>query len=63
MKKNKESWYEVYRDDENYGTETIASFDTKKEALDFMWECSIKYPKMKIGYDEWQTSSDINILI
>ena len=63
MTKNKESWYEVYRDDENYGTETIASFDTKEEAIDFIWNYSIKNPEVKIGYDEWQTSSDINILI
>lgn len=62
MTKNKESWYEVYRD-EDYGTETIASFDTKKEAIDFMYDYSMKYPEVKVGYDEWQTSSDKNILI
>jgi hypothetical protein len=52
------TWFEVYRSDEEEGTETIATFDTEKQALDFMWERSLKYPEIELGYDEWQSSAD-----
>ena len=51
------TWYEVFRFGED-GTETIAIFDTKKQALDFMWERSLKYPETELGYDEWQSNAD-----
>ena len=52
------TWFEVYRSDEEGGTETIATFDTEKQALDFIWERSLKYPETELGYDEWQSSAD-----
>jgi len=54
------TWFEVYRSDEEEGTETIASFDTKKQALDFMYDYSMRYPEIELGYDEWQSSADGN---
>jgi hypothetical protein len=52
------TWYEVFRYDEEEGTETIANFDTEKQALDFMYEYSTKYPEVELNYDEWQCNAD-----
>jgi hypothetical protein len=52
------TWFEVYRSDEEEGTETIATFDTKKQALDFMYDYSMRYPEVELDYDEWQSSAD-----
>lgn len=52
------TWFEVYRNDEVEGTETIAQFDTEKQALDFMYDYSMKYPDVELGYDEWQCNAD-----
>lgn len=52
------TWFEVYRHDEIEGTETIAQFDTEKQALDFMYDYSIRYPDVELGYDEWQSNAN-----
>lgn len=52
------TWFEVYRHDEEEGTETIASFDTEKQALDFMYDYSMRYPDIELGYDEWQGNAN-----
>ena len=52
------TWFEVYRHDEVEGTETIAQFDTEKQALDFMYDYSMRYPDTELGYDEWQSNAD-----
>lgn len=52
------TWYEVYRYDEEGGTETIASFDTKKQALDFMFDYSSRNPDIELNYDVWQSNAD-----
>lgn len=52
------TWYEVFRQDEEDGTETIANFDTEKQALDFMYDYSMRYPDIELGYDEWQSNTD-----
>lgn len=52
------TWFEVFRDDEEEGTETIATFDTKNQALDFMYDYSMKNPDVQLNYDEWQSNTD-----
>lgn len=52
------NWFEVYRTDDYGWKETIAEFDTKKQALDFMWERSLKYPETELGYDEWESNGE-----
>lgn len=52
------TWFEVYRHDEIEGTETIAQFDTEKQALDFMYDYSMRYPDVELGYDEWQSNAN-----
>jgi hypothetical protein len=52
------TWFEVYRHDEIEGTETIAQFDTEKQALDFMYDYSMRYPDTELGYDEWQCNAN-----
>jgi hypothetical protein len=52
------TWYEVYRYDEEEGTETIANFDTEKQAIDFMYDYSMRYPDAELNYDEWQCNAD-----
>jgi hypothetical protein len=52
------TWYEVFRIDEEDGTETIANFDTEKQAKDFMYDYSMRYPDIELGYDEWQSNAD-----
>lgn len=51
------TWYEVYRYEEE-GTETIAQFDTEKQAKDFMYDYSMRYPDVELNYDEWQSNAD-----
>lgn len=55
-----QTWFEVFRETEEGGTETIAMLDTKKQALDFMFTYSLKYPEDTLFYDEWQSSLDEN---
>ena len=44
--------YEVYIDrGNNSGTETIADFENKKDAVNFIYEYSLKHPKAKLGID------------
>lgn len=43
--------YEVYIDRGNSGTETIADFENKKDAVNFIYEYSLKHPKAKLGID------------
>ena len=52
------TWFEVYRHDEIEGTETIAQFDTEKQAKDFMYDYSMRYPDVELGYDEWQSNAN-----
>lgn len=52
------TWYEVFRYDEEEGTETIANFDTEKQALDFMYDYSLKNPEVELNYNEWQGNAD-----
>lgn len=52
------TWFEVYRHDEEEGTETLAQFDTEKQAKDFMYDYSMRYPDIELGYDEWQSNAD-----
>lgn len=52
------TWFEVYRHDEIEGTETIAQFDTEKQAKDFMYDYSMRYPDVELGYDEWQCNAN-----
>ena len=51
------TWYEVFSYDE-YGTETLATFDTEKQALVFMYDYAIRYPDTELGYDVWQSNVD-----
>lgn len=52
------TWFEVFRVDEEGFTETIATFDTEKQATDFMYDYSMRYPEVELGYDEWQSNAD-----
>jgi hypothetical protein len=52
------TWYEVFRHDDEEGTETIANFDTEKQAKDFMYDYSMRYPEVELYYDEWQSNAD-----
>lgn len=52
------TWFEVYRHDEEEGTETIAQFDTEKQAKDFIYEYSLKYPETELGYNEFMSNAD-----
>lgn len=52
------TWFEVYRHDEIEGTETIAQFDTEKQAIDFMYDYSTRYPNVELNYDEWQCNAN-----
>lgn len=52
------TWFEVFRIDEEGFTETIATFDTEKQATDFMYDYSMRYPEVELGYDEWQSNAD-----
>ena len=56
MKKN--IWYEVYGaidiNDDEYGTETKESFDTLKEAQDYL----VKYKDEELSIDEWEADEN-----
>ena len=52
------TWFEVYRSDDEEGTETIAQFDTEKQAKDFMYDYSMRYPDTELGYDEFMSNAD-----
>lgn len=52
------TWYEVFRNDEEEGTHTLASFDTEKQAKDFMYDYSMRYPEVELYCDEWQCNAD-----
>lgn len=52
------TWYEVFRYDEEGSTQTIADFDTEKQAKDFMYDYSMRYPDIELNYDEWQSNAD-----
>lgn len=55
----KKYWFEVYKDlGDDDGTETIANFDTKKECIDFIYDYSLRYPNVELGYDEWMMNED-----
>jgi hypothetical protein len=44
--------YEVFRNDEEEGTHPLASFDTNKQAKDFMYDYSMRYPEVELYCDE-----------
>ena len=52
------NWFEVYGlvhlDDEEYGTETKESFDTLKEAQDYLE----KHKDEQLSIDEWEANED-----
>lgn len=52
------TWFEVFRSDEEEGTHTLASFDTEKQAKDFMYDYSMRYPEVELFYDEWRSNAD-----
>jgi hypothetical protein len=43
--------YEVYIDRGESGTETIADFEKRKDAVDFIYDYNLKHPKAKLGID------------
>jgi hypothetical protein len=51
------TWFEVFRSDEE-GTHTLASFDTEKQAKDFMYDYSMRYPEVELYCDEWKSNAD-----
>jgi hypothetical protein len=51
------TWFEVFRSDEE-DTHTLASFDTEKQAKDFMYDYSMKYPKVELYCNEWKSNAD-----
>jgi hypothetical protein len=44
-------WFEVYITNEDESTETIESFDTENEALEFITSNNT----LKLDYDKWTT--------
>jgi len=56
MKYRKE-WYEVFRIKDDESTETIADFDTRDEARDFVWGRYLKY-KETCFIDKWEIGED-----
>ena len=52
------TWYEVFLHDDEEGTHTLATFDTEKQAKDFMYDYSMRYPEVELYYDEWQSNTD-----
>lgn len=49
----KETWFEVFITYDDEGTETIASFDTEEEAIDYI-------ESLNLSYDEW-TFDDVGM--
>lgn|SRR3990167_3261964 len=43
--------YEVYIDEGDSGTRTLADFNNEKEAKNFMYEYNLKHPNAKLGID------------
>ena len=52
------TWYEVFRIDDIEGTDVLAIFDTEKQAKDFMYDYSMRYPNVELHCDEWQSNAD-----
>jgi len=52
------TWYEVFRHDGIEGTDVLAVCDTEKQALDFMYDYSMRYPNVELHCDEWQSNAD-----
>jgi hypothetical protein len=52
------TWFEVFRNDEEEGTHTLASFDTEKQAKDFIYDYSMRYPEVELYCDEWKSNAD-----
>lgn len=46
-------WFEVLISTDE-GTRTIADFDTKKEAIDFVFNYSLKYDASNLSIDAWE---------
>jgi len=45
-------WWEVYSSSEEEGTETIETFDTEQEAIDFIGD------NQELDYDKWTVGAD-----
>ena len=52
------TWYEVFRIDDIEGTDVLAIFDTEKQAKDFMYDYSMRYPEIELFCDEWKSNAD-----
>lgn len=52
------TWFEVFRSDEEESTHTLASFDTEKQAKDFIYDYSMRYPEVELYCDEWKSNAD-----
>ena len=52
-------WFEVYITNEDESTETIESFDTENEALEFITSNNT----LKLDYDKWTTDEVGNNVI
>lgn len=52
------TWYEVFRIDDIDGTDVLAVCDTEKQAKDFMYDYSMRYPNVELHCDEWQSNAD-----
>lgn len=53
----KNTWFEVYRITE-YGTESVATFDTNQECLDFICNRQLLSTKETLAYDEWEKDAN-----
>jgi hypothetical protein len=52
------TWFEVFIYDDEEGTHTLASFDTEKQAKDFIYDYSMRYPEAELFCDEWKSNAD-----
>jgi hypothetical protein len=51
-------WYEVFVHCSHAGTQSLATFLTKEEAIAHRDKLRLMMPEAKIDVDEWQTSED-----
>lgn len=51
-------WFEVLKSTDE-GTRTIADFDTKKEAIDFVYNYSLNHDASNLSIDAWEMRNGI----
>ena len=51
-------WFEVLKSTDE-GTKTIADFDTKKEAIDFVYNYSLNHDASNLSIDAWEMRNGI----